>query len=375
MSKVRHLQIARLPFLGLGMVVLLFGIGAGLERLGWHHGGLPALPLLHGPLMVVGFFGTLVSLERAVALKQRWAYAIPALFGLGALLALIGYQTVGAILWAVGSVGLVWVFVALLRIQNESFLWVMMGSALALVVGNILWLIGRPAYEAVLWWIAFLVLTIAGERLELSRILFYSARVKRQFLGIAVLLGLGLMASLVGLSLAWHGVGIGLALLAIWLLRYDVARVTVRKTGLTRFIAICLLLGYGWLAVGGLALAYKGQVIAGFWYDAVLHAILVGFVFSMVFGHAPIIFSSVLGVPSAWRAYFYIHVAVLHFSLLARIAGDIGAISDWRRWGGLGNAFAVVLFLIVTVGTTFREYRRRSNSISAKRLPLMGGTR
>ena len=39
--------------------------------------------------------------------------------------------------------------------------------------------------------------------------------------------------------------------LAVWLFRYDIARRTVLQSGLTRFIALCLLAGYGWLAVGG----------------------------------------------------------------------------------------------------------------------------
>lgn len=52
---------------------MLAGMWAGLVRLGW---ALPtvhlALPLAHGPLMVSGFLGTLISLERAMALGS-WA--------------------------------------------------------------------------------------------------------------------------------------------------------------------------------------------------------------------------------------------------------------------------------------------------------------
>lgn len=60
---------ARFPLMALGMLALLAGVWAGLLRLGW---GLPllrhTLPTAHGPLMVPGFLGTLISLERAVAL-------------------------------------------------------------------------------------------------------------------------------------------------------------------------------------------------------------------------------------------------------------------------------------------------------------------
>jgi len=93
-------------------------------------------------------------------------------------------------------------------------------------------------------------------------------------------------------------VGLGYLALAAWLLVHDLARVTVRQNGLTRYIAVCLLTGFVWLMVGGwLSIGYAGYT-AGPIYDAKLHAVFVGFVFSMVFGHAPIIFPAVLGSPA-----------------------------------------------------------------------------
>ena len=59
----------RFPLLALGIGSLFCGVWAGLLRFGW---SLPAgranLIELHGPLMVFGFLGTVISLERAVAL-------------------------------------------------------------------------------------------------------------------------------------------------------------------------------------------------------------------------------------------------------------------------------------------------------------------
>ena len=66
---VRHPQ--RLPLLAMGMIALLTGLWAGLLRLGWDLPLLrPTFPALHGPLMVSGFLGTLIGLERAVALRE-----------------------------------------------------------------------------------------------------------------------------------------------------------------------------------------------------------------------------------------------------------------------------------------------------------------
>ena len=52
--------------------------------------------------------------------------------------------------------------------------------------------------------------------------------------------------------------------------RHDVARRTVRQSGLTRFTAVCLLSGYFWLAVSGVLAVYFGTVLAGAAYDAIL---------------------------------------------------------------------------------------------------------
>jgi len=73
-----------LPFLFLAFLGLLAALWAGLMRLGWQLPALtPSLAMLHGPVMISGFLGTLITLERAVAMKQRWMYLPPLLSGLG----------------------------------------------------------------------------------------------------------------------------------------------------------------------------------------------------------------------------------------------------------------------------------------------------
>jgi hypothetical protein len=169
-------------------------------------------------------------------------------------------------------------------------------------------------------------------------------------------------------GLAWSAVaqaggvrltGASLVGLAAWLGMFDIARRTIRQSGLTRFIAASLLWGYGWLAVGGGLMLPLGATAAGPWYDAVLHAVLVGFVFSMIVGHAPIIFPAVLGVRIAYRPAFYAHLALLHASLLLRVAGDLAVWPGGRAWGALLNGAAVVLFLGNTVGGVLAARRDR----------------
>jgi hypothetical protein len=191
-----------------------------------------------------------------------------------------------------------------------------------------------------------LVLTIAGERLELAGVLMLqrAARVTFIVAAAALLAGLGLALWLptAGLRLA----GFGLGSLGLWLLRYDLARRTVRHAGLTRFIALCLLPGYGWLALAGVLWVLDAARFGGGpWYDAMLHSVLVGYVFSMVFGHAPLILPAVTGRALPYRRRFYFHLVLLHASLVMRVAGDLALWPDARQWGGLLNVIAILSFL------------------------------
>ncbi len=77
--------------MAMGMPALLSGLWAGLLRLGWCGPLLQAtLPSAHGPLMVCGFLGTLISLGRAVALDRTWTFLAPAATGIGGMLTLAG---------------------------------------------------------------------------------------------------------------------------------------------------------------------------------------------------------------------------------------------------------------------------------------------
>jgi hypothetical protein len=333
--------------MALGMVALLAALWGGLVRLGWGWPIIrPALPVAHGPLMISGFLGTLIGLERAVAAGRRWTYAGPTLTGLGALALVAGLPgAVGPLLMTMGSLSLAVVFAVIVRRQPGLPEIIMGVGALAWLVGNGLWLSGWPIFRVVGWWAGFLVLTIAGERLELSRFLPISRADRAVFLGGVGLFAAGLVLALPVFSTGARVRGVGLLVLAVWLLRHDIARRSLEKVGLARFVAVSLLSGYLWLGVAGLLGLHFGELAAGPHYDAWLHAIFLGFVFAMIFGHAPIIFPAVLGVPVPFRPAFYSHLALLHLSLVLRVVGDVAVWWPGRLWGGLLNALAVLLFL------------------------------
>lgn len=353
----------RVPLLVVAFASLFLGISAGLARLGWDipGGGLAAL---HGPLMASGFFGTVISLERAVALSRPWAYLAPLGSALGTLAAMLAMPPVAApALTAAGSVVMLLASAAVYRRQRELFTLTLGLGAACWTIGSLLWLGGIAVDAVAPWWMAFLVLTIAGERLELSRFLPPSPVARRVFATLIAMLLAGAAASLLFASAGTMVLGIALAGLALWLLRQDIARRTVKASGLTRFIAVCLLSGYVWLAVGGIAMVTSGGLgSGGASYDAALHAVLLGFVLSMVFGHAPIILPAVTRLPVPYAPYFYAPLALLHASLLIRLAGDWMLDPALRAWGGALNGVAVLAFVLGTLAAVVRGRVARSRN-------------
>ncbi len=345
----------RLPLLILGMVSLLTGVFGGLARLGVtapEFGQLRAGS--HGALMIVAFFGTVISLERAVALHRQWPYLAPLAAGLGGLAILIGGPwRLAPVLFSVASGLFVAASLGVYRQLPALFTLTLLLGALAWLAGNLLWLVGGDLSAATLPWMSFLVLTIAGERLELTRFL------PPQPLGPLLFRCLLIVAVIAVMLLPlWPEPGSRLLAaaflaLAAWLLRYDIARRTVRQSGLTRFVAVCLLAGYAWLAVGAL-FGLGGAFLPGHaGRDAALHAIFLGFVFSMVIGHAPIIFPAVMRVRIPYHPFFYLPLVALHLTLAVRLAGSFGAGGGWQQVGAALNALSLALFILtilVSVG-------------------------
>ena len=348
----------RFPLLFVSVIVLLVAMWSGLLRVGWAWATLPPWRMAHGPLMIAGFLGTLISIERAVALNKSWLYLGPVLSAAGGIYYVAGGDGLtGAFFMLAGSFGLVVIFAVILKQHRADYTIVMALGAVALFIGMLLWFLGSPISKIVLWWSAFLVLTIVGERLELSRLIRPSkVRTNTGRIAIAVYI-LGLIATLLWSDLGTRITSAGMLLMAFWLLRFDIARFTVRKTELVRFVAICLLSGYVWLGIGGAIGLYAGATVAGPLYDAFLHTVFVGFTFSMIFGHAAIIFPSILMLPVKYSPKFYGPLILLHISLIMRVVGDLAFIHSIRLWGSLLNAIAILLFLGI-MGWTIYQGRK-----------------
>lgn len=344
-------RAARVGLMAGAVLALLTSLWAGLIRIGWQLPE-PSLNLLltHGPLMVCGMLGALVGLERAVALQKTWPYAAPALSALGVLSVLAGLPlTWVALLFTLASMLLALVYAHIVNAHPALYTKVMALGAVLLLAGNLLWLFGLPVYRVFPWWMGFLVFTIAGERLELGRVQRLRPQVMRLFAVAVIAMSAGVIAATLLPAIGTRLFGLALIGMALWLLRYDIARKTVRTKGLPQFVGLCLLLGHAWLLIGGALMLVVGAMASGLLYDAMLHAVFVGFVFSMVFGHAPIIVPAVMGLPVAMTRLFYLPLALLHGSLALRVLGDVVMDAGARRWGGMLNALALLAYVAVLV--------------------------
>ncbi len=352
----------RLVFLIPAGVALLAGLNAGLLLL-----GLPApvttdrLPVAHGMVMVLGFVGTVIALERAVALRRRAGFVAPALLGAGGLLVISAAPLwLGQAALAAGAAALMLMYIPLWRRQRDDSVLVQGFGAVLATGGALLWLGGMPVASLLPWLAGFIVLTIAGERLELARVTLLASATVAQLLGLAAVITLGPV-----LTLLWPVVGypvLGLSLLALvgWLMVHDVARRTIRARGLARFMAGCLLAGYVWLAVAGAIWVRAGAVTDGPAYDAVIHAVFLGFTVSMIMAHAPVILPAVLRCRLPYHPVMIAPPVLLHVSLFLRLAvGDAGGLDLARQIGGALNVVALLGFAAIAAGSAIRAGRPR----------------
>ena len=325
---------------------LLAGLDAALLLL-----GLPApvrgdrLPDVHGMALVLGFVGTLVALERAVALRHPAGFSAPVLLGTGSLLVLSPAPlVVGRVVLLLGAAAFVAVYVPLWRRNRDDAVLVQALGAVLAVGATVLWVGGLAVPTLIPWLAGFVLLTIAGERLELARLALGPGA------GSVLVVAACALAAAVVATLLWPAFGhplLGAVLLGLtgWLATHDVARRTVRSTGAPRFMAACMLAGYAWLAVAGAVwlLGDPGQEAS---YDAVVHAVFLGFTLSMIMAHAPTILPAVLRVPLPYRAAMWGPAVLLHVGLVVRLwLGDGLALERAWQLGGVLNIAALLLFV------------------------------
>lgn len=340
--------------LPLGAAGLVLGLLSGYSRTGWLGFRLPVrLVMEHGALMTGSFFGTMIALERAIALKRWWAYAPPWLCALSFLLFWVGESVIGYALLGIGGVGMVGVFGWLLS-YYRYFPFVLMAGAAFLFSGA--WFIrlaGVPFVRVLPLLMGFFTLTVVAERLELTRVVGVERKALRWLLAVLAVLVVGIGGGV--LAGQWKILGIALGGVGGWLLWYDVALQGLRRSslGLHRYMAVVLAIGYTWLLV----VMAIGSVSAleGYLYDAFVHSFFVGFVFAMVFAHGIMIFPAVMARKGyAWTGWLWVPVLVTQVGLGMRLIGDVLGAVPMRLWGSGVIGVGILLYMGLVFWRTFR---------------------
>lgn len=338
---------------------LLAALNAGLLLLGVS-APVPNWAEIHGVLMVVAFLGTLISMERSVALRKPLGYLAPALLGIGGILLVAGAPIILAQLFLIeGSLAFVMVYALLWRRSRDPVVIVQMLGAVHLLMATIVW-----TFAPVSWllphFVGFLVLTITAERVELAR-LHMPRSVENTLVAAASALALAVLGTMYWPDAAIRVAAVVIFAFTVWLVRHDVARRFIRGTGLPRFSAAALLGGYFWLGVAALVWVAAGYQYEGYIYDAVVHSVMLGFAMSMIMAHAPIILPAVLRRPLPYRAAMWAPLGLLHVGLAVRVfAGDLAAHQLLWQIGGSLNVAAVLLFLVTAVTSSVLGSRTRS---------------
>lgn len=352
-GKNKHLFILPLIFIS-----LLTGIFTGWFRIGWN---LPiTLPAgEHGALMVGSFIGTLICLERSVSYPSKIALLVPIINALSIIFFLLYMPKIAYMFLLLGAAGLTTLYYLLYIKHKGIHILIMLAGALCYFIGNVI-LVNTSFYPAsVMWWVAFLFFTIAGERLELSRFVL-SKNVFVKQLVLLILLGIFVL----GIILPFHSFGgyaaaISLIGSAIWLFKYDMAKHSIKKPGQSFYSGLLLITGYVWLIVTGLFFAIGSYY--GIYYDASIHSFFLGFVFLMIFAHAPVILPAVLKLNTKpFGKTLYIWYVFLNLTLILRILCVIPEVAPLKAWAGMLNGLAILGFFANMITLTLLAKRLKN---------------
>jgi hypothetical protein len=348
------------------VLALVMGIAGGWIRLGYMGMAIPGTAAGHGVLMVGGFLGTLISLERAMVMKNRIWLLIPLMSGLSipALLVLPGWPAFGAGLLLAASLGLMGIMYLQSLRHPVIYQYVMSMGTVLWMAGNFMLLYSGFVPAAVPWWIGFILFTIVGERLELSKFLPTPHYAKN---GLLLLLTL----FFIGIILPFHQFGsvlMGTAaiLISYWLLHFDMAKIASKKEGQFKYIGIGLRVGYVWLTLHGIVLCFFGMHVL--YYDLYIHTFFLGFAFSMIWAHAPIILPMVLNIrENPYHLILWIGWTVFQLSLLGRIMFSLLGMPEWRTLFGVINGWTIIgMFVLMAVITLVKMMGSKTGMSEAK---------
>lgn len=284
----------------IGLSALLFFLASitGIWRIALTRGFvLPAIPEWwppHGHLMVGGFLAGVILFERIIALQISWLAWVPYVYVISAIFLHTGSNIVRGI-HVVALAG--WVLHRWLAYQAfgkyekplvESVAFMTLSSALIYPGG----LMASPTVALAA--LSFPIATILVERLEMSLNF-------RKFGARLTLWALILWSALWGLN-SWLNVlqlpwmGIATLFLAIGCIRFDMTLWTKRAVHqLHSFLRRTLMVGYVWFLLFAISMIGSSHLSGAVTKDVMFHLAGLGFIFTMILAHAPLILPAAIG--------------------------------------------------------------------------------
>lgn len=341
----------------LGLIAMMTGIYCGIIRIGQPLPSSAYLPVGHHGLVMTGsFLGTLICLERAAVYPDKRAWLSVILMAMSLPFFMLHQVSYGVLCLLAGSAGYAWIsFNNYIKGKQRGDLIIATGAAFQLMA-YIIFMLTNSYPNAFAGWLLFLILTIMGERLNLTRIFPMGKKALYEAYFWIFLLLISAIFYHQGSRII---LGISLVGLAVWMLRHDIIRLNLKKGGHDHFLSLALLLAYLWLAVSGILSMLN--MADSYLYDAVLHSFFVGFVLSVILAHAPVIFPGLVGIQGTpFHPVMYIWLAGLHASLVIRIYGDLGGDFALRKVGGIYNGvfFLAYIFTVIWFIVKFKQSKQ-----------------
>lgn len=351
----------------IGLASFVFAVVLGVWRIALTRGFvLPSIPEIlppHGNVMVGAFLGTLIIFERMFALPVKWLIWVPYAWGLSALtmhLHFVGFKLINIIAllgWGVHR------FIAYKTFKNffnplvEFISYVVLSTALFHENGL------AGSVESALSGLSFGIAVIGVERVELT-LGFQRKSAKLVYASLIVYLLLSILNSLfyiipiqaIGIILLFVGIGL-IYNDSVIIITFKGAKFGVTKTALHKFSKQTLIVAYIWLLFAGISITLW-DLIQSVAKDIVFHSIGLGFIFTMILSHAPVVLGSTLAkmpkrAPS--KVLFYLFQAMT----VVRIVADL-LVSNfiefwvWSGWITGTLHFVIFVFYMLSVILSFK---------------------
>ncbi len=313
---------------------MVIGLILGLSRASFIE-AMKAVSHYHFLIMSGSFFGTLITLERALTIKNQWAKFLPVINGISIVFFLINKSDIAILSLFLGGCAMFLMYAFFFSQHKNMIHLLFLISGWCYVMAVIQYSYFNNMTLSVRFFELFFLITIVAERMELARFINVSEYLKKlMFLFLLLALVISFQSDLDMLY------GIIIILCSLWLINYDIAKKNIRSKEPHRFMGFALMVGYYWLLIHGLSILFP----LFFTYDIQIHSFFLGFVMNMVFAHLTIILPAVLKIQYHINTKIYYPIWLFFQGILVWRFIVTMYVQEYFGIAALINVISVLLF-------------------------------